>query len=67
MQAIYLAILFLSLCVYLAKKHFRQLQLSSRIPGPQGLPLIGNGLDLINKSTLGKVEMITGKSSFQII
>jgi hypothetical protein len=42
--------------VYLVKKHFRQLQLTWNFPGPSGLPLIGNGLDLIYKTPLGMIE-----------
>ena len=40
-----------SLFVY--KKHGRQLQLSTKMPGPSAYPIIGNGLDLLNKSPIG--------------
>lgn len=42
------------LLIYFTKKHYRQLQLSSKLSGPPGWPLIGNGLDLVNKSPIGK-------------
>lgn len=50
---IFIAIFFL-LSTLLTRKHFRQLQLSGKIRGPPGLPLIGNGLELVNKSPIGE-------------
>lgn len=52
---------FALLCLYLVKKHFRQLQLSRRLKGPPGIPVIGNGLELVNKTPLGKKEEVHRK------
>ena len=40
-------------CAYAYKKHARQLILSTKMPGPSGYPLFGNGLELINKTPIG--------------
>lgn len=39
---------------WLLKDDFRKIQVVWNVPGPKALPLIGNGLDLVNKSSLGK-------------
>lgn len=49
---------FALLCLSLVKKHFRQLQLSSRLKGPTGLPVFGNGLELANKTPIGRNEKV---------
>lgn len=40
-----------------ALKYFRLLKFSAQMPGPRGLPLLGNALDLANKSSLGEMTM----------
>lgn len=47
---------FLVIGLFLTKKHFRQLQLSAKLKGPPGLPLLGNGLELVNKSPIGNFK-----------
>lgn len=43
--------------VYLsALKYVRLLQCSSKLPGPPTLPLLGNTLDLANKTSLGETS-----------
>lgn len=43
----------LTITLFIYKSYGRKLYLSSKLKGPKGLPLIGNGLDLINKSPVG--------------
>jgi hypothetical protein len=46
----------ITLCIILwllLKDEFRKIQLMWNINGPKAYPIIGNGLDLINKSTIG--------------
>lgn len=52
---------FLLIATFFTKKHFRQLQLSGKVNGPPGLPLIGNGLELINKTPIGLLQEISHK------
>lgn len=55
MLIILFTIIFAFATFYLLKKHFRQLQLCSKFSGPPALPLIGSGLDLINKTPMGNL------------
>lgn len=53
----FLAILFVTIGVYILKFHYeyvRLVYLSMRIPGPRALPLLGNGLLFINKTSAGE-------------
>lgn len=45
---------------WIFKNEFRKLQLAWNFPGPPALPIIGNGFDLVNKSSLGlnKIQKI---------
>lgn len=55
MLIIIFTIIFALTTFHLLKKHFRQLQLSGKFPGPPSLPFLGSGLDLINKSPTGNL------------
>ncbi|CAO1368310.1 unnamed protein product [Diamesa serratosioi] len=48
----------LALNVLIYKSYGRQLFLSAKLKGPKGYPIVGNGLDLINKSPVEFVEII---------
>lgn len=58
MFLIIFATLFAVICVFGYLKHARMLELSGKINGPPGLPLFGNGLDLINKSPQGWYKVL---------
>lgn len=47
-----------SIVAYFAKNIFRQLQLCRHLKGPPGWLFIGNGLELVNKSPIGKKSTI---------
>lgn len=43
----------LAIIVWIYNSYGRKIFLSSKLKGPKGLPIVGNGLDLINKSPVG--------------
>lgn len=59
---IFIVSVFALLCFYLIKKHLRQLQLSRKLKGPQGIPVFGNGLELANKTPIGEMDLLKGSS-----
>ncbi|CRK95471.1 CLUMA_CG008940, isoform A [Clunio marinus] len=58
MFGIYFIFLIFFTCFYFLKKHYRQLQLTGQFNGPPGLPIIGNGLELVNKSPIEFIKII---------
>lgn len=51
-----LSLIFIAWWIF--KDDIRKVQLGFKFPGPRALPLVGNGLDLINKTTLEFVQII---------
>lgn len=49
---------FVAIIAWIFKNEFRKIQLMWNVPGPIALPFIGNGLDLINKTSLEFVQII---------
>lgn len=52
------AVSFILIVCWLFRDELRKLQLAYRFDGPKGLPIVGNGLDLINKTNLEFVQII---------
>lgn len=43
----------LVLTVLIYKSYGRKIHLSAKLKGPKGYPIVGNGLELINRSPVG--------------
>jgi cytochrome P450 family 4 len=45
---------------WMFRNDLRKIQLAWNIPGPKALPILGNGLELVNKTTIEFVQIIHG-------
>lgn len=46
----------LAVTVFVYKSYGRKLFLSAKLKGPKGYPIVGNGLELINKTPVGSFD-----------
>lgn len=59
------AIILLSLWYKFYKHNYiRQIYLSSKMPGPRGWPIIGNGLLFLNQPAAGKIFKVKNYTAF---